>query len=138
MAAGHEAFITETTETAPSRQLSQEWLSRIDLSLRECDYFLLLLSPQAAVSEMVIEELQRVKHLSDGGSRDGVTRSPKPVVLPIRVNCLPDLLLNHDLRNYLHDIPQREWESPADTPVLVEAVLNCLNQQEDWEAGGGS
>ncbi|HEY9909230.1 MAG TPA: AAA-like domain-containing protein [Thermosynechococcaceae cyanobacterium] len=130
-AAGHEAFMTEAAETS-SRQLSQEWLSRVDLSLRECDYFLLLLSPQAAVSEIVIEELQRVKHLSDD------RRSEKPIVLPIRVNCLPDLLLNHDLRNYLQDIPQRQWNSPADTPVLVGVVVNCLNEQEDWEPEGES
>ena len=75
-AAGHEAFMTDPATTPPSRQVSQEWLNRIDLSLQECDYFLLLLSPQAAVSEMVIEELQRVKHLSDDRAH------PKPVVHP--------------------------------------------------------
>jgi len=124
VAAGHQAFMADS---ATSSQLSQGWLTQIDANLQQCDYFLLLLSPQAAVSEMVIEELQRTKLLTDARQND------QPVVLPIRVNCLPDLLLNHDLYNYLQGIPQREWNDQTDTPVLVEALLNCLNDSGEWE-----
>ncbi|HEY9728973.1 MAG TPA: AAA-like domain-containing protein [Chroococcales cyanobacterium] len=45
--------------------MEHDWLTHIDAQLEQCDYFLLLLSPQAAVSEMVIEELRRVKQLQE-------------------------------------------------------------------------
>lgn len=127
VAAGHQAFMTGADVASP---LSQTSLTQIDSSLQQCDYFLLLLSPQAAVSEMVIEELQRAKQLSD-------TRQERPfMVLPIRVNCQPDMLLNHDLRNYLQDIHQREWYSPEDTSALVRLVLDCIAGKGEWESGG--
>jgi hypothetical protein len=128
-AAGHQAFMAETEATLPvSPNYTQNWLTQIDAKLQECDYFLLLLSPQAAMSEMVIEELQRVKHLSQFHPHH------QAVVLPIRVNCLPDMLLNHDLHNYLQGINQCEWHSPADTSALMQTVINCINECGEWIA----
>ncbi|GET35984.1 AAA-like domain-containing protein [Microseira wollei] len=104
-----------------------DWLGRIDAELKQCDYFLLFLSPEVAVSEMAIEMLRWVKELHS--SRN------KPVLLPIRVNCPQSVPLNHDLRCYLDGIGQREWKSPADTPILLQAVLNLLRGSENktWE-----
>ncbi len=120
--AGHQALMMEST--APPTPTTADWLTQIDAHLQQCDFFLLLLSPQAAVSEMVIEELQRAKSLSDV--------KHQPVVLPIRVQCLPDVLLNHDLRIFLQDIHQRSWTSPEDTPVLVQTVLDCITGKRAW------
>jgi hypothetical protein len=111
--------------------LEKDWLSQIDVELQQCDYFLLLLSPQAAVSEMVIEELRRAKELRD--SR--INR--KPTVLTIRVNCPFSAPLNHDLRSYLHGIGQREWTSPADTASLLQEVLNLIEGSGEWEVRSG-
>lgn len=124
---GHQVFMAEinTTRSMPP-QYSHDWLMQIDTSLQQCDYFLLLLSPQAVVSEMVIEELQRLKHLNDSHA------GRQPAVLPIRVSCRPDMRLNHDLENYLQGIAQCEWDSPADTPLLVQAVLDCINERGEW------
>ncbi len=100
-----------------------DWLTRIDAELKQCDYFLLFLSPEVAVSEMAIEMLRWIKELQ--------TRHNKPVVLPIRVNCPQSVPLNHDLRCYLNGIGQREWKSPADTPILLQEVLNLLTGSEN-------
>lgn len=124
VASGHGAFMANTL---PESLLNQDWLTQMEQNLQRCDYFLLLLSPQAAVSEMVIEELDRARRLTHGH------HDKRPIVLPIRVNCLPHVLLNHDLRSYLQDIPQREWYSSLDTPGLVEAVLNCINGTAPWD-----
>jgi AAA-like domain/TIR domain len=104
-----------------------DWLGRIDAELKQCDYFLLFLSPEVAVSEMAIEMLRWVKELHSIRN--------KPVLLPIRVNCPQSVPLNHDLRCYLDGIGQREWKSPADTPILLQAVLNLLRGSENktWE-----
>ncbi len=81
---------------------------------------LLLLSRQSAISEMVTEEVRRAKQLHD-------TRPErKPVLLPIRVNFPISSPLNYDLRGYLQRIQQREWQSPTDTPVILQEVLSLL------------
>jgi len=94
--------------------------------LKQCDYFLLFLSPEVAVSEMAIEMLRWIKELH--------TTHNKPVVLAIRVNCPQSVPLNHDLRCYLDGIGQREWKSPADTPILLQEFLNILtgNESKTW------
>jgi serine/threonine-protein kinase len=131
-ASGHQAFMATVEANSPTTPLSQEdCFAHIDTELKQCDYFLLLLSPQAAVSEMVIEELRRAKELRDSPSNQ------KLVVLPIRVNCPLSAPLNHDLRSYLQGIGQREWASPADTLTLIQEILSLLAQEEtgDWGLG---
>ncbi|MEB3178749.1 MAG: AAA-like domain-containing protein [Nostocaceae cyanobacterium] len=116
-AAGHQAL------SCP--QMGKDWLKQIDASL-QCDYFLLLLSPQAAVSEMVIEELRRSRELQE------LHYQHKPILLPIRVNCPLELPINHELQNYLDSIPQAQWNSPADTPILVQKILKLIAGNGDW------
>jgi hypothetical protein len=131
-AAGHQTFIATVGLTpCGCTSLGEDWLSHIDAQLEQCDYFLLLLSPQAAVSEMVIEELRRAKELRDS------RHNHKPVVLPIRVNCPPSAPLNHDLRGYLQGTGQREWNSPTDTPTLLQEVLNLIKESGEWGVGSG-
>jgi TIR domain len=54
-AAGHEAFMA-----GESIRLGETWPQRIEAELKRSDYFLLLLSEQSAVSEMVTLPLQNV------------------------------------------------------------------------------
>ncbi|NET51882.1 MAG: toll/interleukin-1 receptor domain-containing protein, partial [Merismopedia sp. SIO2A8] len=113
---GHQVFMA-----AESLRLGDHWSSRIDQELAQCDYFLLLLSPQSAISEMVTKEVQRAKELRE-------TRvSRKPGILPIRVQFPMDASLNYDLQGYLNQIQQREWRSPQDTPTIVQEVLDILD-----------
>lgn len=123
-AAGHQALMGETDAAViPSAQLSR--LAQMESDLQQCDYFLLLLSPQAALSEMVIEELQRVKSLNP-------LHTSAQAVLPIRVNCWPDMPLNHDLRNHLQGLYQYDWHDPSDTAQLIQAVLDCITHRSQW------
>ncbi len=134
-AVGHQAFMATVGVNPPFCPPSgEDWFAHIDAELKQCDYFLLLLSPQAAVSEMVIEELRRAKELRDSRPNH------KPVMLPIRVNCSLNEPLNHDLRSYLQGIGQREWTSPADTPILIQEILSLLADSEsgrvrEWGSG---
>jgi hypothetical protein len=129
-AAKHQTFrATVGTTRQDLPPLTEDWIAQIDTQLKRCDYFLLLLSPQAAVSEMAIEKLRRAKELRDSRPNH------KPVVLAIHVNCSLNAPLNHDLRNYLQGIGQREWKSPADTPNLIQEILNLLVDGE--REGGG-
>ncbi|MEA5603600.1 AAA-like domain-containing protein [Nostoc sp. UHCC 0252] len=119
-AAGHQVFMA-----GESIRLGENWPQRIDRELERCDYFLLLLSPQSATSEMVTEEVRRAKQLQDLRSEH------KPVILPIRVNFPWSEPLNYDLRGYLNQIQQREWKSPADTSRILHEVLSLLTGSEE-------
>ena len=114
-AAGHDVFMA-----GESIRLGEKWTHRIDKELEQCDYFLLLLSPKSATSEMVTEEVRRAKQLAD------LRPQKKPVILPIRVNFPIDSPLNYDLRGYLNQIQQREWKSPADSQKILQEVLSLL------------
>ncbi|MFN6572299.1 AAA-like domain-containing protein [Dendronalium sp. ChiSLP03b] len=114
-AAGHEAFMA-----GESIRLGENWPERIDRELEQSDYFLLLLSQKSATSEMVTEEVRRVKQLQD------LRPNHKPVILPIRINFPLNSPLNYDLRGYLQRIQQREWKSSADTPQILEEILTIL------------
>ncbi len=115
-AAGHEVFMA-----AESIRLGDNWSQRIDRELEQCDYFVLLLSPKSATSEMVTEEVRRAKELRD--TRD----SGKPGILPIRVDFPLSSPLNYDLRGYLNRIQQREWQSDEDTAQILQEILAILS-----------
>jgi serine/threonine-protein kinase len=109
-----------------SIRLGENWSDRIEQELQQCDYLLLLLSPDAAVSEMVTEEVRRARELRD--TRD----QNRPIVLPIRVNFPFDAPLNYDLRGYLQRIQQRHWESEQDTPRILQEVLSLIATNAEW------
>ena len=122
--AGHEVFLA-----GESIRLGDNWSQRVDEALEQCDFFLLLLSPQSAVSEMVTEEVRRAKELRD-------TRvDHRPSLLPIRINFPFSSPLNYDLRGYLQRIQQREWTSATDTPALLQEVLSLMGggqERREW------
>ena len=117
-AAGHSAFMA-----GESIKLGENWRDRIAIELRQCDYFLLLLSPLSATSEMVTEEVKRARSLRDK------REDARPTILPIRVKFPLDDPLNYELRGYLQKIQQREWHSEADTPALLKELMALLHSE---------
>lgn len=121
--AGHQVFTANIAPVGREKNSEKDWLSEIDVQLEQCEYFLLLLSGKTAVSEIVIEELRRIKELRYRRQK------PEPIVLPIRVNYPASIPLNHDLRNYINDRRQREWESPDDTAWLLQEINQMLSKK---------
>ena len=114
-AIGHTVFTTEN-----SIKLGDNWFDRINFFLRECDYLLLLLPPTVSQSELLTYQVQQAKELQDSRGEK------KPVILPIRVGFPLTAPLNHDLRGYLYRIKQREWQTTADTPILIKEIMSLL------------
>jgi transcriptional regulator with XRE-family HTH domain len=114
-AIGHTVFTAEN-----NIRLGDNWFDRINFFLKECDYLVLLLPPTVSQSEILTYQVQQAKELQD--SRP----DKKPIILPIRVGFPLNAPLNHDLRGYLYRIKQREWKTTADTPIIIEEVLNLL------------
>lgn len=117
-AIGHTVFTAEN-----NIRLGDNWFDRINFFLQECDYLLLLLPPTGNQSELLTYQVQQAKELQD--SRP----DRKPIILPIRVGFPLNAPLNHDLRGYLYRIKQREWKTTADTPIIIEEVLNVLAEK---------
>nr|WP_228056907.1 AAA-like domain-containing protein [Tychonema sp. LEGE 07203] len=114
-AIGHTVFTADN-----NIRLGDNWFDRINFFLKECDYLVLLLPPTVSQSEILTYQVQQAKELQD--SRP----DKKPIILPIRVGFPLNAPLNHDLRGYLYRIKQREWKTTADTPIIIEEVLNLL------------
>ncbi|MBC7970879.1 MAG: AAA-like domain-containing protein [Verrucomicrobia bacterium] len=110
--AGHQLSILEESYRSPTDELRH-----LDTMLEQCDYFVLLLSPQSAVSEMVTEEVRRAREMYDDHPNH------RPMLLPVLVGSLQ---LNHNLRGYLHGFQQWEWHSSTDTPSLLRAFQTLL------------
>ncbi|MBD2777541.1 L-histidine N(alpha)-methyltransferase [Iningainema tapete] len=105
-----------------------------DEELDGYDCFLLLVSSHSAdISNIVMEEIGRVRQLRDAPP-DG-----KPVIMLIHVGSLMSLPLNHALHKELQGIPQREWPQ-TDISTLVQEVLELLEagppvliiNSDDW------
>ena len=124
-AAGHRVFMA-----AESIRLGDDWPQRISEALEEADYFLLLLSPKSATSEMVLDEVRKAKGLRD------VRTDRRPVILPIRVNFPITDPLNYDLSSYLRFIEQREWSAQEDTNPLIEEILSIIAERLQNDAYG--
>ncbi len=124
---GHQVFMTCIGLRCPQMMSAgTDWLHQIDNQLEQCDYLLLLLSPQAAISEILIEQLKVAQELRDS------RHISKPVILPIRINCPSSFYFNHALRNYLVGTCQREWKSTQDTHIILKEILTFLSENIAW------
>ncbi|MEM9275847.1 MAG: AAA-like domain-containing protein [Cyanobacteria bacterium P01_F01_bin.143] len=119
-AAEHNPFMA-----AKSIPWGENWVERIDQELKSCDYFLLLLSEQSVISDMVAAELRTAKKLQN--------ELGKPVILPIRLNLPIDDPLNYELRSSLQTIQQKSWNSTADTSKLLEEILAVIEGEVQLE-----
>ncbi len=116
---GHNIFLAKE-----SIEIGEEWQSRLYEELNSCDYLLLLLSENSVKSEMVEKEVECVKNRQKGSNTT-------PTILPIRVN-LP-YNVNYDLSKQLEEIHQLDWESEADTLMIVEKISIAITQNSPFE-----
>lgn len=118
--AGHHSFMA-----AESMELGDKWSEKIDLELRQCDYFLLLLSPQSARRSYVAEELQRAKTLQDNRA------DKRPQILPIRVGSFQDADINFKVAGNVSWFHHIEWGSHSDVERIAAAILKVIGKQEE-------
>ncbi|MGB3495775.1 MAG: AAA-like domain-containing protein [Elainellaceae cyanobacterium] len=83
----------------------------IDWELKLCQSFILILSAQSAVSEMMLEQLKRLYQWRD-------TTETTPQLLGISIGHIGALPLSHDVRHYLKDFLIHKWPSSADYQAI--------------------
>ena len=98
----------------------KNWFGCFQEELKQCDYLLLLLSPQSAFSDLLIEEVKLAKELRDSSPQT------KPKIVVIRLNFPHNSPINYDLHAYLQGVIQQEWSSSADTTKIVRNILSLL------------
>jgi len=100
---------------------SGNWFRRFTDALEQCDFYVLLLSPQAALSEMMTGEVRQVRERQNAHNRPGI--------VPIHIG--QAISINSDLGEYLIGLPSWEWRSPTDLPAMIEAIQNQVIASED-------
>lgn len=71
---------------------------KLSRASNSCDYFLVLLSESSALSEMVIEEVRRIKSRQDQMAQSDDTPIQWPLILPIRINFRS---MHHSIMTYI-------------------------------------
>lgn len=105
--AEHEVFFDERIP------IGSTWADEIERQLQACDFFLLLLSEHALRSEMVLQEVERVRERRKAGA--------SPLILVVRVNLEGDL--PYRWAAYLGAYQCRAWHEDADfQPILTEIL----------------
>lgn len=108
---GHEVFIDRT------RQVDEAWLQTIDQHLQNSDFFIVLLSPESAHSELVQAEVRR--------AHDHRKRQGTPKTLPVRVAY--QAVLPYAIDAFLDPLPYVAWEQVADNERVAQDILGAIS-----------
>jgi serine/threonine-protein kinase len=112
--AGHQVMLL--TEKSPHKKIEQ--------TLFQCDYFVLLLSIQAALNEVIQKKVRWIQELHD--QKD----APFPVIVPVRVKFSRRVNVSYDTKQYLDQIEPLEWDSEAQTTPVSQKLLDLIEQQQ--------
>lgn len=96
-----------------------EWGKWIQARITESDYLITFLTAQAVNSEMVLGEIRLAHELEQAQGR--------PKIIPVRLAFADKL--TYPLDAYLGHIQWAEWETEADTPRLIEQLLQAVSGQ---------
>lgn len=118
---GYEVFIDQSADSGAT------WIKMIRQELERAQVFLLLLSPQAAASELVVEEVGIANDLAHW--YHGI-----PLILPVRIGFSSGEALPYPLSQHLEAVPQKIWRGREDSARLLEALLTALVEKKLWTA----
>jgi len=106
----YEVFIDQTMT------VGTRWAERIEAEIRQSDFLITFLSAHSVHSEMVLGEIETAHHLSQEQGR--------PTILPIRLAYRDPFV--YPLGAYLNGINWAFWDSPIDTPRLLEELRQAI------------
>lgn len=106
----HDVFIDQTM------LVGTHWAERIEAELRQSDFLISFLTQSSVNSEMVKGEIETAYHLRK--------QQGKPMILPVRLAYSEPF--TYPLSAYLNGINWAFWESPADTPRLVQELMQAI------------
>ena len=126
----HVIFLAEDRESIP---IGVEWSKKITSSIKECEYFLILLSQYSIHSEFVVEEINYAIDLKANSDTD------QPYILPIWINLSFDTELDYNLAARIKKYQARAWKAENDTQTIVDEIKTLFEEgpkgyelEPDW------
>lgn len=111
-------------EDKDSIKLGEEWSQRIMDSIKECEYFVLLLSDTSIKSAMVAGELDLAIKMKNKGDKKF------PFILPIRISLSFDVEIDYNLASKVSKYQQRLWKSKDDTAAIIDEIISIINNED--------
>lgn len=106
----HDVFIDQTMA------IGTPWAERIEQELKQSDFLITFLSANSVQSEMVLGEIETANRL--------MKEAGKPLILPVRLAYRAPF--GYPLSAYLNPINWAFWEDSADTPRLIQELLQAI------------
>lgn len=100
----------------------ENWPTAILSAIHSSDYFVLMLSEQSNLSEMVLKEVEEARKMQQNTGR--------PIIIPIRIKWPTKKPLNFKLRGWLDLIQQLQWNSPQDSASIIKKVTDVIGQRQ--------
>ncbi|MEA5464866.1 AAA-like domain-containing protein [Leptothoe sp. PORK10 BA2] len=110
LSGAHDVFIDQTMS------VGTPWAERIEQALQASDFLIIFLSAESVHSEMVLGEIETAHRL--------MKTSGRPMILPVRLGYREPFV--YPLSAYLNPINWALWETPADTPQLLEELQRAI------------
>ncbi len=104
--------------TDKNLRAGDDWLQTIDEHIRDSDFFIVLLSEEAAYSEMVQSEVRR--------AHEHRKRQGAPKMLPIRINY--DDLLPYAIDAFLDPVQYANWTCADDTERVAQEIFKVIGE----------
>jgi len=92
------------------------------IELKNCKYFILFLSKDTLVSEIVIEKIKEIKKLQGD--------SLFPAIIPIRLEIGTKYNINYDLAKLINEIEPLIWRNTYDTNVIIQTIHKTIQNSD--------
>lgn len=102
-------------------QLGTEWVKEIEKQIKSAEFFIVLLSKESILSDMVRQEVKLAHELAK-------KRGKRFIILPIRVDFTGEL--PYDLGAYLDRIQYALWRKEEDFNDIAQQVLKAIDKHE--------
>jgi len=102
-------------------QLGTEWIKEIERQIKSAEFFIVLLSKESILSDMVRQEVKLAHQLVK-------KRGKRFIILPIRVDFIGEL--PYDLAAYLDRIHYALWRKEEDSQDIARQVLAAIERHE--------
>jgi len=107
--------------TAEDFGVAEVWAKRIEKEISECDHLIVILSAQSAGKEWITAEIRRAHEQAQ-------QQNGRPKILPVRVAYREPF--SPELGSYLNHIQWAHWDTPSDTPRLIEQLKRAIAGEE--------
>ena len=106
----HDVFIDQTMV------IGTPWAERIEQELKQSNFLITFLSANSVHSEMVLGEIETAHRL--------MKEYGQPIILPVRLSYRDPFV--YPLSAYLDPINWAFWENSADTPRLIQELIQAI------------